>query len=50
MSLEETTRIITEGRGVHFDPDVVDAYLACRDAFFAIAQRMPDAAEASAVA
>jgi putative two-component system response regulator len=47
MSLEETTRIITEGRGVHFDPDVVEAYLACREAFFAIAQRMPDAPEAA---
>ena len=50
MSVEETTRIIIEGRGVHFDPDVVDAYLACREAFLAVAQRMPDAPEPAAVA
>jgi response regulator RpfG family c-di-GMP phosphodiesterase len=35
---------------VHFDPAVVDAYLACRDAFSAIAQRMPDAPEPAAEA
>jgi putative two-component system response regulator len=44
IGIEETTRIITEGRGTAFDPDVVDAYLACRDAFLAVAQRTPDAA------
>ncbi len=47
MGLEETTRIITEGRGRHFDPDIVDAFLACRDEFAAIAARLPDEAEAT---
>jgi putative two-component system response regulator len=42
FSLEETTRIIVEGRGRHFDPDVVDAFMACRDAFADIAVRFAD--------
>ena len=32
-SLEETTQIILDGRGSHFDPDVVEAFLACLDRF-----------------
>jgi putative two-component system response regulator len=47
LGIEETTRIITAGRGTAFDPDVVDAFLACRDAFLAVAQRIPDAAGAA---
>lgn len=43
MGLEETTRIITEGRGTHFDPDVVDAFLQDREEFAAIAARLADA-------
>lgn len=42
IGLEETTRIIVEGRGRHFDPDVVDAFLACREAFAAVAERLAD--------
>ena len=42
MSLEETTRIILDGRASHFDPDVVDAYLACQDRFADIARRFAD--------
>ena len=42
FSLEETTRIIRDGRGRHFDPDVVDAFMACRDAFADIAVRLAD--------
>lgn len=42
LDLEETTRLITAGRGTAFDPDVVDAFLACREEFAAIAQRIPD--------
>ncbi|NCA69773.1 MAG: two-component system response regulator [Sphingobacteriia bacterium] len=42
MSLEETTRIILDGRGSHFDPAVVDAFIACRDRFAEIAARHPD--------
>jgi HD-GYP domain-containing protein (c-di-GMP phosphodiesterase class II) len=32
-------RIIREGRGSHFDPDVVDAFFARQDEFLAIAAR-----------
>jgi putative two-component system response regulator len=42
MTLDETTQIILDGRGKHFDPDVVDAYLACRDKFAEIARRFAD--------
>ena len=42
MSLEETTRIICEGRGRHFDPDVVDAFMACHARFAEIATRLAD--------
>jgi putative two-component system response regulator len=42
FSLEEATRIIEEGRGAHFDPVLVDAFTARRDAFYAIAQRHAD--------
>lgn len=42
FSLEETTRIICEGRGSHFDPDVVDAFMARRDEFADIAARLAD--------
>lgn len=42
MGLEETSRIIVEGRGRHFDPDVVDTFLDCRDAFAAVAERLAD--------
>jgi putative two-component system response regulator len=42
MTLDETTQIILDGRGKHFDPDVVDTYLACRDKFAEIARRFAD--------
>ena len=42
FSLEETTRIICEGRGSHFDPAVVDAFMARRDEFADIAARLAD--------
>ena len=34
--------IIEEGRGKHFDPDVVDAFIAVRDEFLDIRQRFAD--------
>ncbi len=34
--------IIAEGRGTHFDPDIVDAFMALTDQFQAIAQRYAD--------
>ena len=42
MTLEQATAIILEGRGSHFDPEVVDAYLACKDQFAEIAARYVD--------
>ena len=42
MSHERAVEIITEGRGQHFDPDVVEAFLAIEDEFRAIAQRFGD--------
>ena len=37
--------IITEGRGTHFDPDIVDAFLALADQFQEVAQRYADSDE-----
>ena len=42
LTLEETTQIIVDGRGSHFDPEVVDAYLANKDRFAEIARRFAD--------
>lgn len=42
MPHEKAVRIITEGRGQHFDPDIVDAFLQIQDAIVAIAQRFAD--------
>ncbi len=43
MSHARAAQIITEGRGKHFDPDVVDAFLALSDTFEDIAARFADA-------
>jgi putative two-component system response regulator len=43
MTIDQATQIITEGRGTHFHPDVVDAYLACQERFAEIATRFADA-------
>lgn len=40
--LEEVEAILTEGRGTHFDPDIVDAYFAQRDVFKLISERYAD--------
>jgi putative two-component system response regulator len=42
MPIEQAHGIIFEGRGRHFDPDVVDAFIAILDEFTAIAQRYHD--------
>ncbi len=42
FSLERAEAILLEGRGQHFDPDVVDAYLRRRDAFARIAARFAE--------
>lgn len=38
MSHEEAMEIIKKGRGGHFDPDVVDAFLKCEKEFAQIAK------------
>jgi putative two-component system response regulator len=45
FTLEQATEMIVEGRGRHFDPDVVDAFLVERDTFQAIAARYADSEE-----
>ncbi|MBK7004653.1 MAG: two-component system response regulator [Burkholderiales bacterium] len=42
MPHDKAVRIITEGRGNHFDPDIVDAFLQIQDTIVAIAQRFAD--------
>ncbi|CAN7652607.1 two-component system response regulator [Pseudoduganella sp. LjRoot289] len=42
MSHEAAVAIIAEGRGKHFDPDMVDAFLAILDQFVDIAKRYAD--------
>jgi putative two-component system response regulator len=45
MSHEQAIQIIVEGRGKHFDPDVVDAFLALSDEFQAVATKFADSVE-----
>lgn len=40
--LNRCLEIMQEGRGTHFDPSVVDAFLACRDAIIAIRMELAD--------
>ena len=42
MSHEQAVDIIVEGKGAHFDPDVVDAFLSTQDQFRAVAARFSD--------
>jgi len=42
FAVEEAVAIISEGRGRHFDPDVVDAFLALQDTFAAISRQYND--------
>jgi putative two-component system response regulator len=39
MSIDEAREIITAGRGIHFDPDVTDAFLEVVDEFATVANR-----------
>jgi putative two-component system response regulator len=43
MSHRDAVAIITAGRGSHFDPDIVDAFLGLSDKFVEIAARFSDA-------
>ncbi len=45
MSMAQVTQMIVAGRGQHFDPDVVDAFLAVRERFAEIAERLADTPE-----
>jgi putative two-component system response regulator len=47
---EQAVAAIRAGRGTHFDPDVVDAFLALVDTFQAIATRFADQPHALQVA
>jgi len=42
MVHEKAMQIIVEGRGSHFDPDIVDAFVAIHEEFRAIAERFSD--------
>ena len=42
FSHEKSKGIILEGRGTHFDPDVIDAFVAIEDQFITIAERFKD--------
>jgi len=42
FSHEEAVSIITQGYGIHFDPDLVDAFLEIQDDFRNIAERFRD--------
>lgn len=42
FSQEKSIAIMREGRGGHFDPDILDAFLAHTDEFRAIAERFAD--------
>ena len=45
-SHEQAVEIIRDGRGSHFDPDMVDAFLALSEEFQRIAQQFADAVPA----
>lgn len=42
FSHEKAKGIILEGRGSHFDPEIIDAFLACEKVFIEIANRYSD--------
>lgn len=42
FSFDDTVQLIVEGRGQHFDPDIVDAFILIKDKFLEIANRYAD--------
>jgi putative two-component system response regulator len=38
MPHEDAVKIMLEGKGQHFDPDVIDAFMECQAAFKAIGE------------
>lgn|GEM_PF-1763428 len=45
FAVEKSLAIIREGRGIQFDPDVVDAFFAIQDEILAIMTRYADTAQ-----
>lgn len=45
MPHEKAAEIIIQGRGAHFDPDIVDAFIGLQDEFRSIARRYSDEEE-----
>lgn len=45
LSPEEAVQIILEGKGSHFDPDVVDAFMKVKENFRQIAMTFTDSQE-----
>ena len=45
MTHDEAVAIMREGRGAHFDPDILDAFLSMQDEFRAIAARYADSVD-----
>jgi len=43
MTHEKAVSIIKEGKGTHFDPDIIDAFLDISQDFYAISQKYTDA-------
>lgn len=48
VSHKEAITMIKEGRGTHFCPDIVDAFLEMEDQFLAVAKELSDSPEARA--
>jgi putative two-component system response regulator len=42
FGLERCFQIMEEGRGTHFDPKVLDAFLACREAIAQVHRELAD--------
>jgi len=45
MPHEDAVAIMRQGRGTHFDPDILDAFLELHEEFRAIANRYADSSE-----
>lgn len=45
MSHEKARAILLEGRGTHFDPVMIEAFLACEEAFYQISEQSNAASE-----
>src|SRR5574343_202249 len=45
MPHDKAVQLIIDGRGAHFDPDIVDAFIVLQDEFLAISQRYADSVD-----